>query len=181
MQAVLDLAVEAAQVRRQEVSNHVACTNLIRVDAEAQCIALVQGREDHVGADTVRAEGAEHVVIVMGSGQIATQADFTETTGQAHRRTTTEVQTTGTEATGRAVVVAESAFEPEAGCQAAAEVFDAAEADAAGIQIGIAENGLASTTVAARVMADGSVDDTEQGHGRLSRGGTGSSQDSQSN
>ncbi|MNK90115.1 hypothetical protein D3C87_1101570 [compost metagenome] len=197
MEAVLHLAVEAAQVRGQEVADGVAGANVVRVATKATRTAggvETAGRRDQVGANAVGAERIEHGVVPERRGVITAQTNFTETTRQAHGRATSERRNASC-----AVVVGDRGFEPEAGCQATTQVFRTTEAQTAGVVARVSqfatacldaalvqvervqEGGTVQVTRGGRVAADRRVDHTKQRDGRLSRGNTGNSQGSQSN
>jgi hypothetical protein len=175
VQAVLDLAVEATQVRRQEVADHVAGAHVVGV-ADAAASAH---RVDHAGARAVGAEGIEHGVVPEGGGVVAPQPHFTEAAGEADGGAAIEIG----DAVGT-VVVADRCFEPEAGRQSAAQVFGAAEADAAGVVPGVGKAPLALLAAGTgdgvarggRLVAHAGIDDAEQGNGRLGRGQAGNGQ-----
>ncbi|MCY1509544.1 hypothetical protein D9M68_438930 [compost metagenome] len=198
VQRVLHLAVEAAQVRRQEVADRIAGAHVVvgRAHDGAGPGGGGQAAVDvghQVGAHALRAEGAEHGVVPEGRGVVAAQAHFAEGARQAQGRAAVEV----VDALGT-VVVGDARLEPEAGRQAAAQVFRAAKADAAARIARVRQRGLARLRTAARgvrrwlregvgavvralgrVAADADVDDAEHGHGRLRRRGTGGGEESQ--
>ena len=132
-------------------------------------------REIGSGADAVRAERIEHGVVPEGRRVVAAEADFTETTQQAEGRTALPLLRRGAAAEAAAAgtrVRAERAFEPEAGTQAATQVFDATEAQAARRDAVLAQR----RDVAGRAVlhvAGVQVDDTEEGDRRLGGSGTG--------
>ena len=158
----LHLTVHAAH-RGQEVADGV-------VGADQRGGAGTQRRHDvEHRARAVGAERIEDGVVPERRRVIAAQADFTETTHQADGRTALPVLA----ATGRGactVVIVHRAFEPEAGTQAAAEVFGAAEAEAVAVEL---VGGQQLLRLAAVLHTDRSkVDDAEQSDRRLGRSHT---------
>src|SRR5439155_18488303 len=104
-----------------------------------------------------------------GRDVVTAQTQFTPATGQADGRTATEVETTSCLRTTPAGVVLQSAFQPEGSGEAATQVFRATEAQTRAVVAGVGQggNGLAAGN---DVAADGRVNDTEQGDGRLGGG-----------
>src|SRR3989344_2355129 len=179
---VLGLAVETAQVARQEVADGVRSAH-----GGWATQAGVQGLGR---ANTVRAERIEHGQVPELGRVITAQTHFTEAAVQADGRTTVEGQaaTAGDAAcalvvgaggaTGT-VVVFHASFEPERSGHAATQIFNTAEAQTAAVVAGVRQLGLVGD--AAGTVCVGSVNDTEQGYGRLSHCSAGSSQHSQGN
>ncbi|MNV22257.1 hypothetical protein D3C71_1132230 [compost metagenome] len=180
VQRVLQLPVKAAEVRRQKVADGIACAHVVRIAREGGV-----GREDQVAAGAVGVDRVEQRVVPEGRREVAAEADLTEAARKAHGRAAREVR----DAHG-AVVVGDWGLEPEAGSEAAAEVFGAAKAQAAGAVAGVAEGGAAHghggreaarVRRAGRIAADHRIDHTEDGDRGLGRCGTGHGDGSQCN
>jgi hypothetical protein len=117
------------------------------------------------GADAVGAERIEYRPVPERRRVVAAEAHLTPSATQADRRTTGPGL-----ARGRAGVRVQRAFEPEAGGHATAEVFRAAEPEAAAVDTVLRQLVLLDAVVVDVAGVD--VDDTEQGDRRLSRCGT---------
>src|SRR5205085_9762293 len=117
-EGVADLAVEATEVRGQEVLHHVVRAHRVRVvraerssrhrargdyahrhAGEAGGGGAREGRglglEADLGADTVGAERIEHGQVPEGRDIVTTQADLTPAASQARGGTATELQAGG--------------------------------------------------------------------------------------
>ncbi len=164
-----ELAVDTAQVARQEVAHGVADARAIHRAALAGGVirSLTDRLEQvglHAGGGVGAPEGGEDVV---AGGVVATQADFTPgIVDQSDSGTALETQRAATAATPG--VRAEATFEPELSLVAAAEVFRAAKAD----QAGLALAGVQSIEPVAAGLGTGDADVhyAKNGDGRLCQG-----------
>ena len=187
-EAVVHSSLEAAEVGRH-VGHGVAHALVGRLGRGVGASAFGHGAVSDAIAvapqvGLTNTDGAEHVVTgggAVGSGQLAAQTHFTEAAFQAHGGLALEGEAVGGSANvvagvAVAVIQVQAGFEHEVGLQATAQVFHAAEADAAGQVVAGGHAGPVLVTVD---VGHASVGHAVQGHGRLGHGGARSGQHSQ--
>ena len=187
---VLGLTIETTQIARQEVADRIGSANQGTRSTQLVRLQTCSAHQSLGRTDTVRTERIEYSQIPELGRVVTAQTHFTEAAVQADGRTTVEGQaaTAGSAAsalvvgagvTAGTVVVVHASFEPERSGHAATQIFNTAEAQTAAVVAGVRQLGLVGD--AAGTVCVGSVNDTEQGYGRLSHCSAGSSQHSQGN
>src|SRR5256885_594393 len=165
----LHLAVEAAQVLRQEVADRVADLDGRAARGRARA-GNAQHGEAHGAAHAVGEEGVEDQRAQEGGRVIAAQAHFAEVARQAHGGAAVEAQA-ATAGLARAAVHVHARLQPEASAQAAAQLFRAAKADAADVGAARGQAGLGGA--GAVQVRDADIDDAEDLDLGLRRSGPG--------
>ena len=167
-----ELAIDTAQVARQEVAHGVADARAVNHAALAGgVVGSLADRLEQIGLHTGGGVGArESGEDVVAGGVVATQPDFTPgIVAQPDRGAALEAK--GAAAAASADIRVEAAFKPELSSVAAAEVLRAAQAK----QAGLALAGVQCIEPVAAGLGNGDTDvhHTKNGDGRLCQGQAG--------
>ncbi|MCY1544277.1 hypothetical protein D9M68_801500 [compost metagenome] len=132
MKRVLHVAIEAAEIRGEEVADAVACVHVVvhRGDGRARTPGHRQVRadkRDNIGANSVGDEGVRSDVIQEGRRQVAPEPELSEWSAEADCGAAREIRHS------RTGVDVQRRFQPEVRGQPAAEILGAAKANATGI------------------------------------------------